>query len=223
LAAQATTQQAAQLANLAAAIVVEKDLTATCTGIELMDRITGDSKPHYDLARLARTLERHRREGHKIVLTNGCFDILHHGHVSYLQRARALGDVLVVGVNSDESIRRLKGPTRPINSLADRLGVLAGLECIDYLIAFDEDTPHRIIGAIRPDVFVKGGDYTRATLPEAGLVEQLGGTIHLLPLVPDRSTTNIIQQIHRTSTTTPWIRSEHASPALGHSPESPVR
>jgi D-beta-D-heptose 7-phosphate kinase/D-beta-D-heptose 1-phosphate adenosyltransferase len=128
-------------------------------------------------------------------LTNGCFDILHRGHIAYLQQARRLGDVLVVGVNTDEGIRRLKGPDRPINSLQDRLEVLAGLSDVDYLIPFGESTPHRLIEAIRPDVFVKGGDYTRETLPEAELVEQLGGRVEILPYLAQRSTTGIIARI----------------------------
>jgi D-beta-D-heptose 7-phosphate kinase/D-beta-D-heptose 1-phosphate adenosyltransferase len=129
------------------------------------------------------------------VLTNGCFDILHRGHIAYLEQARRLGDVLIVGVNSDASIRRLKGPTRPINTLHDRLGVLEGLSSVDHVVAFDEDTPHALIRQIRPDVFVKGGDYTRETLPEASLVEELGGTVKILPFVAERSTTSIISRI----------------------------
>ena len=228
LAAGADTAQAAQLANLAASVVVERDLTATCSVEDLRDRLTGDLHPHTDLARLARLLEQERQRGRRIVLTGGCFDILHRGHVSYLQQARELGDLLVVGVNTDESIKRLKGPERPINTLVDRLGVLAALDCVDYLIAFDEDTPHRLIEAIRPDVFVKGGDYTRETLPEASLVEQLGGVVKFLPLVADRSTTNIIRRIRRDGQgagVAIWTeaRSEHVAGPLGASPQPFVR
>jgi len=228
LAAGADTTQAAQLANLAASVVVEKDLTATCSVEELLDRITGDQNPHTDMARLGRLLDQERQRGRRIVLTNGCFDILHRGHVTYLKKARELGDLLVVGVNSDESIKRLKGPERPINTLVDRLGVLAALDCVDYLIAFEEDTPHRLIEAIRPDVFVKGGDYTRETLPEASLVEQLGGVVRILPLVADRSTTNIIKRIRRDGQPAGlaiWTdsRTEHVAGPLGASPEHLVR
>ncbi len=130
-----------------------------------------------------------RAQGRRIVLTNGCFDILHRGHVSYLSRAKALGDVLVVGVYSDESIHRLKGSGRPINTLEDRLQVLAALGCVDHVVAFHEDTSHELVRAIRPYVFVKGGDYTGHRLPEAALVEELGGEVHILPFVADRSTT----------------------------------
>ena len=115
-----------------------------------------------------------------------------------MHQARALGDVLVCGVNSDESIRRLKGPDRPINTLEDRLEVLAALACVDHVVAFDDDTPHRLVKAVRPNVFVKGGDYTRDRLPEAALVEELGGRVEILPLVRERSTTNLISRIRST-------------------------
>src|SRR5690606_17498322 len=110
-----------------------------------------------------------RRAGKKLVFTNGCFDILHRGHVAYLSRAKALGDVLIVGLNSDASVRRLKGPRRPINRAADRAQVLAALSCVDHIVEFAEDTPARLIERVRPDIFVKGGDYTLDTLPEAPL------------------------------------------------------
>jgi D-beta-D-heptose 7-phosphate kinase/D-beta-D-heptose 1-phosphate adenosyltransferase len=148
-----------------------------------------------DLGRIAARADFHRRRGRRIVFTNGCFDILHRGHITYLNRAKALGDVLVVGINSDDSVRRLKGNARPINPLDDRIQVLAALSCIDHLVPFDGDTPSDLIRAIRPDVFVKGGDYTRQTLPEAPLVEDLGGRVELLPFVEDRSTSGIIERI----------------------------
>ena len=107
--------------------------------------------------------------------------------------------MLVVGVNSDDSIRRLKGPQRPINTLEDRIGVLAALGCVDHIIAFDDDTPCNLIRLLRPDVFVKGGDYTRERLPEAPLVEELGGVVQILPYLQDRSTTGIIERIQETS------------------------
>jgi D-beta-D-heptose 7-phosphate kinase/D-beta-D-heptose 1-phosphate adenosyltransferase len=136
-----------------------------------------------------------RKAGRKIVFTNGCFDILHAGHVSYLNRAKALGDILIIGVNSDNSIRRLKGATRPINPLEDRIQVLSGLGCVDHLVAFDEDTPSNLLRIVRPDIYVKGGDYTKKTLPEAPLVEQLGGVVELLPFIENRSTSKIIERI----------------------------
>jgi D-beta-D-heptose 7-phosphate kinase/D-beta-D-heptose 1-phosphate adenosyltransferase len=136
-----------------------------------------------------------RKQGKKIVFTNGCFDILHKGHVTLLNKARQLGDVLIVGINSDESIRKLKGPERPINSLEDRITVLAGLESVDYLMAFKEESPERLIRIVRPNVFVKGGDYTEESIPEAQLVKKLGGIIAIIPYVIDHSTTNIIRKI----------------------------
>ncbi len=148
-----------------------------------------------DLDSLVARIASHRASRQRIVFTNGCFDILHPGHVSYLNRARALGDILIIGVNSDVSVRGLKGSTRPINPLLDRIQVLAGLGCVDYLIPFDEATPINLIQKIRPDIYVKGGDYTKETLPEASVVEQLGGVIEILPFVENRSTTNIIKRI----------------------------
>lgn len=206
LAAGGATQIAADLASAAAGVVVSKECTATCTALELREAMTADGRPGLDAEQLCGIVAAYRRQGRRIVLTNGCFDILHGGHISYLRRARTLGDVLIVGVNTDDSIRRLKGPNRPINCLDDRLRVLAALSCVDHLVAFAEDTPHQLVRLLRPDVFVKGGDYTRATLPEAGLVEELGGRVEILPMVADRSTTRLIDRITET----------HA--ANGHSP-----
>jgi D-beta-D-heptose 7-phosphate kinase/D-beta-D-heptose 1-phosphate adenosyltransferase len=195
LAAGADAASAAEAAAAAAAIVVAKDGTSCCTAQELKLRLAG--RAHFDsaLESLLPVLEERRSRGKRIVLTNGCFDILHRGHITYLNQARKLGDLLVVGVNSDESIRRLKGPERPINTLEDRLQVLAALSCVDHVVAFDDDTPHRLVKAIRPHIFVKGGDYTRQRLPEAALVEELGGRVEILPLVGERSTTRLISKI----------------------------
>jgi D-beta-D-heptose 7-phosphate kinase/D-beta-D-heptose 1-phosphate adenosyltransferase len=195
LAAGAATAEAAQIAAAAAAVVVTKDGTSNCTWHELLQRLKGQDLLETDLEALLPKLDDYRRRGRRIVLTSGCFDLLHRGHITYLREARTLGDVLVVGVNSDESIRRLKGPERPINSLEDRVQVLAALNCVDHVVVFDDDTPHRLVQAVRPDVFVKGGDYTRDRLPEAALVEQLGGRVEILPLVRERSTTSIIKRI----------------------------
>jgi D-beta-D-heptose 7-phosphate kinase/D-beta-D-heptose 1-phosphate adenosyltransferase len=195
LGAGADTPGALELASSAAAVVVGKDETARCSAFELRQRLFAADKPIHDLRRLAERMEYLRRQGRRIVFTNGCFDILHRGHVAYLNRAKTLGDVLVVGLNSDESVRRLKGPARPVNTLHDRLQVLAALSCVDHIVPFEEDTPERLIRQIRPHVFVKGGDYTPETLPEAPLVRELGGTVQILPLVPDRSTSGIIARI----------------------------
>lgn len=195
LAARADTPAAAELASAAAAVVVGHEGTVACSVAELLARVAPGAKPVADAATLAARLAAERRRGARVVFTNGCFDILHRGHVTYLSAAKALGDVLVVGVNSDAGIRRLKGPDRPINTLEDRVEVLAALSCVDYLIPFDDDTPERLIEALRPDVFVKGGDYTRDRLPEAALVERLGGEVRILPFVADRSTTRLIERI----------------------------
>jgi len=133
-----------------------------------------------------------RAEPCRVVFTNGVFDILHAGHVTYLEEARALGDVLVVGLNGDASVRRLKGPTRPINTQEDRARVLGALRCVDHVIIFDDDTPLAVITALIPDVLVKGGDYTRDTVVGADIVEQHGGTVVIIPLLEGRSTTSII-------------------------------
>jgi D-beta-D-heptose 7-phosphate kinase / D-beta-D-heptose 1-phosphate adenosyltransferase len=195
LAAGAEGPAAADLAAAAAGVVVAKDGTAPCEIGELQDALRGPAKRAPDRTRLVEQLEAARRRGERIVLTSGCFDLLHRGHIRYLNRARELGDLLVVGLNSDDGVRRLKGSGRPINGLEDRAEVLAGLSCVDHIVGFDEDTPAELIRALRPHVFVKGGDYTRETLPEAPVVEELGGVVRILPLVEDRSTTGIIRRI----------------------------
>ncbi len=186
---------AAELASAAAAVVVGKDGTATCTLEEIGAHVFGEEKYLTDLERLRHRVESYRRQGKRVVFTNGCFDILHRGHITYLNQAKTMGDVLVVGLNSDESVRRLKGGDRPINRLEDRAHVLAALSCIDHIVAFEEDTPAALIEALRPEVFVKGGDYTRESLPETPIVESRGGTVRILPLVEDRSTSGIIEHI----------------------------
>ena len=136
-----------------------------------------------------------RRQGNKIVFTNGCFDILHAGHVRYLTTAKSFGDVLIVGLNTDESVRRLKGANRPINNQNDRAEVLLGLKAVDHVIFFGEHTAEALIAEVKPDVYVKGGDYTLDTLPEARIVAQCGGRVELVNLVAGRSTTNIVEKI----------------------------
>lgn len=133
-----------------------------------------------------------RGQGRRIVFTNGCFDILHAGHVMYLEAAREFGDVLVVGLNSDDSVRRLKGPERPINVADDRARVLAALRCVDHVVEFADDTPLDIITTLLPDVLVKGGDYTRGTVVGADVVEEHGGRVEIVQLLKGRSTTSII-------------------------------
>jgi rfaE bifunctional protein nucleotidyltransferase chain/domain len=131
------------------------------------------------------------------VLTNGCFDLLHAGHVAYLQRARELGDVLVVGLNSDASVRALKGPGRPVTDELSRAAILAALECVDYVTIFDEPTASALLEELQPDVYVKGGDYSLETLPEAPVAQRLGCAIHFVPLVAGLSTTAILQRLRQ--------------------------
>lgn len=138
-----------------------------------------------------------RAAGQRIVFTNGCFDILHAGHVRYLTQARSLGDCLVLGLNTDASVRRLKGETRPVNRELDRAEVVGALAAVDYVVLFDEPTAEALVEKVRPAVYAKGGDYTRETLPEAKIVERYGGEVHFIGLVPGRSTTKIIEKIHQ--------------------------
>lgn len=133
-------------------------------------------------------------EGKTIVFTNGCFDILHPGHVTYLARARDLGDCLWVGVNTDASIRRLKGETRPVNSCADRMAVLSALASVDFLTSFEEDTPIELLHVIRPQIHSKGGDYVVEKLPEYTFLKEIGSKIEILPFVEGKSTTNILEK-----------------------------
>ena len=150
--------------------------------------------PNERIEEFAATL---RAAGARIVFTNGCFDILHAGHVRYLAAARALGDVLILGLNSDASVRRLKGETRPVNSEADRAEVVGALASVDYVVIFGEDTAEELIARVRPAVYAKGGDYTRETLPEARIVESYGGEVAFIPLVEGKSTTGIIERAGR--------------------------
>jgi D-beta-D-heptose 7-phosphate kinase/D-beta-D-heptose 1-phosphate adenosyltransferase len=195
LTAGAHTPAAAELASAAAAIVVGRTGTAACTAGELRAHLTGRDKYGADLESLAARMELYRKQGRRILFTNGCFDILHRGHITYLNRAKTLGDVLVVAVNDDAGVRRLKGPTRPINCLEDRAQVLAALSCVDHIVPFSGDSPTDALRAVRPDLYVKGGDYTYDSLPEAPLVERLGGAVRILPFMEDRSTTGIIDRI----------------------------
>lgn len=135
------------------------------------------------------------RKGEKTVFTNGCFDIVHHGHVDYLSRARDLGDLLIVGLNSDASVSRLKGPTRPIVDEQSRALLLAAFEFVDYVVLFDEDTPYNLIAAVRPDVLVKGGDYKVDNIVGHDIVAAKGGKTVVLDFVPGFSTTKIVERL----------------------------
>lgn len=140
-----------------------------------------------------------RKSAQRVVFTNGCFDILHRGHVDYLAKARALGDILIVGVNTDASVRRLKGDSRPIVQEDDRAAVLAALGCVDYVCLFDEETPYELIRALVPDILVKGSDWSIGDIVGKDIVEAAGGAVHTIEFLPDRSTSSIIQKIIRTS------------------------
>lgn len=139
-----------------------------------------------------------RAEGKRLVLTNGCFDLLHVGHVRYLQAARMLGDALAIALNSDASVRALKGEGRPINSESDRAEVLAALECVDYIAIFSEMRATRFLETVKPAIYVKGGDYTLETLDreERGVFEKIGAEIKILPLQPGYSTSRLISRLH---------------------------
>lgn len=144
---------------------------------------------------LARICAELQQQGGTVVFTNGCFDILHAGHTTYLNRAKSLGDVLVVGLNSDDSVRRLKGPSRPVNTQDDRAVVLSALRSVDYVCVFREDTPLELITAIQPDVLVKGGDYSIDTIVGADVVLGRGGKVLSLPFVEGKSTTSVIERM----------------------------
>ena len=136
-------------------------------------------------------------KGLKLVVTNGCFDILHRGHITYLAKARQLGEILVVGLNSDDSVRRLKGPERPVNDEVARAQVLAALEIVDYVVLFEEDTPYNIIVKVKPDLLVKGGDYKIENIVGADFVQQRGGQVLTIPFVDGFSTTSIIDHLKK--------------------------
>jgi len=143
-----------------------------------------------------------RASGRRLVVTNGCFDLLHVGHVTYLERARSFGDLLLVGLNGDQSVRQLKGPGRPVNPEQDRAAVLAALESVNAVCIFAEREATRFLAAAQPDVYVKGGDYTPDTLnqDERRIVQQAGGTIELIPFVPGKSTTALVQKLEQGAT-----------------------
>ena len=144
---------------------------------------------------LKRTIAYLRKQGKKIVFTNGCFDILHYGHIKYLQDAKGLADVLVLGLNSDSSVKKIKGLARPINKQLDRARVLSALSCVDYLTIFSEDTPLRLIRLIQPDVLVKGGDWQTEKIVGADFVKARGGKVLAIPYIKGYSTTKLINKI----------------------------
>ena len=199
LAARKSLAEATQLANLGAGIVVGKLGTATVNTEELANALNGPRAHHQgvcELPQLLAEMASARLAGEKVVATNGCFDILHPGHVRYLQQARTLGHRLVVLVNSDDSVKRLKGPERPVNNLEHRMEMLAALECVDWVVPFEEDTPKEVIDQLLPDILVKGGDYTDITsIAGHDSVLANGGEVKILSFIEGHSTTSIIQTI----------------------------
>lgn len=198
LAAGASLERAAEWANLAAGLVVGKLGAATVTPAELRVALHDAGAPEsavMDETTLAAAVAHARSRGERVVMTNGCFDLLHAGHVDYLRRARALGDRLIVAVNDDDSVRRLKGDGRPVTSLADRMSVLAGLEAVDWVVSFAEDTPRRLICEIEPDCLVKGGDYRAGDVAGHDCVVAAGGEVRILDLLPGRSTTATLERM----------------------------
>ncbi|BCW42920.1 bifunctional protein HldE [Arthrobacter sp. StoSoilB5] len=186
------------LAQAAADVVVHRPGTSVCTTDELARHLGGFADTALTADELARQVQAHRREGRRIVLTNGCFDVLHRGHTRYLNQAKQLGDVLVVALNSDSSVRQLKGPDRPVNPEADRAAVIAALSCVDHVTVFDTPTPIPLIDLLQPDVYAKGGDYTPEMLAETAAVERYGGTVTILDYVPEHSTTAVLERIRAT-------------------------
>lgn len=193
-------KQALELANQAAGIVVSKVGAAPIKKDELIDCIRKKAV-HFenkilDSEGLTKLLKLWKNAKQKIVFTNGCFDLLHAGHISYLEKAKLLGDRLVIGLNSDASVRKLKGSSRPITSQEDRSKILASLSCVDAVVIFEEESPLKLISFIKPDILVKGNDYKEENIVGAKEVRSWGGDVQLIPLLEGRSTTQILKKIH---------------------------
>ena len=189
--------QAAKIANIAAGIVVEKSGTSPITSAELLQKISGQNQHPsgvLSLKNLMSCLSIERLSNNKIVFTNGCFDILHEGHIKYLQKAKSLGDKLIVAINSDSSVKKIKGNSRPINTLNRRMSVVAGIKSVDWVVSFDELTPEKCINKIKPDVLVKGGDYNVDNIVGARFVKSYGGEVKAIDFLNGRSTTEIIEK-----------------------------
>ncbi|WP_394252302.1 PfkB family carbohydrate kinase [Arthrobacter pityocampae] len=186
------------LAQAAAAVVVHRPGTSVCTTADLTAHLRQFADTALATDELLRTVAADRAAGKRIVLTNGCFDVLHRGHTRYLDQAKQLGDVLVVALNDDAGVRRLKGPDRPINPIADRAGIIASLSCVDYVTVFSTDTLVPLIEQLKPDIYAKGGDYTPQMLEETPAVEACGGRVSILDYVPERSTAEVVRRIRAT-------------------------
>ena len=191
-------ENAVAMANLAAGIVVRKLGTATASVAEIHDALKLEDEIGYGVIsedELEQVIQISHKRGEKIIMTNGCFDLMHTGHIDYLQKARELGDKLVVAVNSDESVKTLKGDSRPINTLANRMTMLAALECVDWVIPFSEETPERLYCRVLPDVIVKGGDYKPDDVVGGDCIKAQGGRVEIIEFVEGQSTTKIIEKI----------------------------
>lgn len=191
--------ESTRLANLAAGLEVERQGVTVVTRSELARHLTQRTPATRDkivlLEEMVAAAESYRRHARQIVFTNGCFDLLHVGHVTYLREAATLGDVLIVAINSDDSVRRLKGPARPVICEQHRAGMLAALSCVDHVVIFDDDTPHQLLRAIRPDVLVKGGTYEIEDVMGREFVEAYGGCVRVLGRIEGISTTEIIRSL----------------------------
>jgi D-beta-D-heptose 7-phosphate kinase/D-beta-D-heptose 1-phosphate adenosyltransferase len=198
IAAKMDLLDATKLANLAASVVVGKVGTATVTEHELrsaMRQLTDVEQGIVTEERLIDLVSDAKNHGEKVILTNGCFDILHAGHVTYLEQAKSLGDRLVIAVNDDDSVKRIKGPERPVNSMQRRMQVLAGLSCVDWVVPFYEDTPTRLICDVSPSILVKGGDNDPDNIPGGDCVRKQGGEVLVMEYVDNCSTTGLIRSI----------------------------
>ncbi len=201
--------EAMTLSNIAAGKVVEKWGTQPITRTELEEEIQkhhlsektdftilqNSSYKITSVEQLQAIIGKHFGRKKKIVFTNGCFDVLHFGHVNYLEKAKSLGNILIVGINSDASIKKIKGPSRPVNTLKNRMGVLAGLQCVDYVVSFEEETPLALIQSLEPNVLVKGADWEKNKIVGSSFVESYGGQIATIPFVDGLSSTKIIEQL----------------------------
>lgn len=205
MASGAALEEAVALANVAGGLEVEKFGVQTVSREELATDLMASSGKVRSLRQLLEDLQRERRNRARIVFTNGCFDLLHHGHVQYLEFARSQGDRLVVGLNSDASVRRIKGPPRPLVPEGPRARVLAGLMAVDYVVIFDQDTPEKLIRAVRPDVLVKGEDWARKGVVGTEFVESYGGRLVLAPVVDQASSSELIREIQKAPASRPAL------------------
>ncbi|PZF61810.1 D-glycero-beta-D-manno-heptose 1-phosphate adenylyltransferase [Curtobacterium sp. MCBD17_013] len=190
---------AARFAQAAADVVVREAGTSICTAEALVASVSAPADTIVDHDDLADAVAAARAAGRRVVFTNGCFDVVHRGHTSYLRQARELGDLLVVAVNDDDSVRRLKGPERPINTAEDRAGVLAALASVDLVTVFPTDTPVPLIERLQPDVYVKGGDYSPEMLTETEVVRAYGGEVVMVDYVAEHSTTDVVRRIRESA------------------------